>query len=112
MQDLGREPANLLPSRETLWVCHPRRSGGFIQVRPGNTAQPGLRQHRVAPVRLAPHAGLLRIGEGYAQQEERAAQILLGGPSAYRPRRAARSQPLRTCVPFTAHHGFLMAKSL
>ena len=28
MQDLELEHAELLPSRETLWVCHPK-SGGY-----------------------------------------------------------------------------------
>ena len=38
MQDLELEHAELFPSRETLWVCHPSRSGGFTQVGYGNTA--------------------------------------------------------------------------
>lgn len=48
MQDLELEHAELLPSRETLWVCHPKTSGGsssssvFIQNGYGNTAQSGL----------------------------------------------------------------------
>jgi hypothetical protein len=48
MQDLELEHAELLPSRETLWVCHPKTSGGsssssvFIQNGYGNTAQNGV----------------------------------------------------------------------
>ncbi len=48
MQDLELEHAELLPSRETLWVCHPKCGGGssssstFIQNGYGNTAQSGL----------------------------------------------------------------------
>jgi hypothetical protein len=48
MQDLELEHAELLPSRETLWVCHPKTSGGsssnsvFIQNGYGNTAQSGV----------------------------------------------------------------------
>ncbi len=46
MQDLELEHAELLPSRETLWVCHPKCGGGssssFTQVGYGNTAQSGL----------------------------------------------------------------------
>ena len=45
MQDLELEHAELLPSRETLWVCHPKSGGSssvFIQNGYGNTAQSGL----------------------------------------------------------------------
>lgn len=49
MQDLELEHAELLPSRETLWVCHPKCGGGgsspssvFIQNGYGNTAQSGV----------------------------------------------------------------------
>ncbi len=47
MQDLELESAELLPSRETLWSCHPRCGGGssssnvLIQNGYGNTAQNG-----------------------------------------------------------------------
>jgi len=37
MEDLELEHAELLPSRETLWVCHPSHSGSsFTQVAQGN----------------------------------------------------------------------------
>jgi hypothetical protein len=40
MQELELETAELLPSRETLWVCHPSSHGGntniFSQVAAGN----------------------------------------------------------------------------
>lgn len=42
MQELEREHAELLPSRETLWVGHCHSSHGFAQVGFGNTAQSGL----------------------------------------------------------------------
>jgi hypothetical protein len=46
MQELELEHAELLPSRETLWVskCHPScgSSFSFSQVGYGNTAQSGL----------------------------------------------------------------------
>ncbi len=43
MQDLELEHAELLPTRETLCVCHPRSGGSsFTQVGYGNTAQSGL----------------------------------------------------------------------
>ena len=43
MDDLELEHAELLPSRETLWVCHPSHGGNsFTQVGYGNTAQSGL----------------------------------------------------------------------
>ncbi len=47
MQDLELEHAELLPSRETLWVCHPKSGGSssssvFIQNGYGNTAQNGV----------------------------------------------------------------------
>ena len=46
MQDLELEQAELLPSRETRWVCHPKSgssssSSAFIQNGYGNTAQSG-----------------------------------------------------------------------
>ena len=43
MDDLELEHAELLPSRETLWVCHPSHAGSssFTQVGYGNTAQSG-----------------------------------------------------------------------
>ena len=44
MQDLELEHAELLPSRETLWVCrsHHGSSTSITQVGYGNTAQAGL----------------------------------------------------------------------
>jgi hypothetical protein len=48
MAELEGESAELLPSRETLNVCHSRHNGGssvsnsFTQVGYGNTAQAGL----------------------------------------------------------------------
>jgi hypothetical protein len=45
MEDLELEQAELLPSRETLWTCHPCHSGSsFTQVAQGNgnTNQAGL----------------------------------------------------------------------
>jgi hypothetical protein len=40
MDDLELEHAELLPSRETLWVCHPSRGGNtFTQVGYGNVSQ-------------------------------------------------------------------------
>ena len=45
MQDLELEHAELLPSRETLWSCHPQHaSSSFSQVAvgQGNTNQVGL----------------------------------------------------------------------
>jgi hypothetical protein len=48
-QDLELEHAELLPSRETLWVCQPRSGGSsFTQVGYGNTAQSGLLNLSVA----------------------------------------------------------------
>ena len=43
MQDLELEHAELLPSRETLWVCrsHHGSSTSITQVGYGNTAQSG-----------------------------------------------------------------------
>ena len=49
MEDLELERAELLPSRETLWVCHPSHGGSsFTQVGYGNTAQSGLLNVAVA----------------------------------------------------------------
>ena len=48
MDDLELEHAELLPSRETLWVCNPSRSSSFTQVGYGNTAQSGLLNVAVA----------------------------------------------------------------
>jgi len=45
MAELEGESAELLPSRETLNVCHSRHNGSsnsFTQVGYGNTAQAGL----------------------------------------------------------------------
>lgn len=44
MDELDRESAELLPSRETLWVSksHGGNSFSFTQVGYGNTAQSGL----------------------------------------------------------------------
>ena len=45
MQDLELEHAELLPSRETLWSCHPSHSGSSfsqVAVGQGNTNQVGL----------------------------------------------------------------------
>ena len=42
MEDLELEHAELLPSRETLWVCHPSHgssSSSFTQVGYGNVSQ-------------------------------------------------------------------------
>jgi hypothetical protein len=40
MDDLELEHAELLPSRETLWVCNPSRSSNsFTQVGYGNVSQ-------------------------------------------------------------------------
>ena len=88
MEDLELEHAELLPSRETLWVCHPSHGGSsFTQVGYGNTAQsgllnvavaerqpqqhpqPGLRQHPLAPpARIAcwpaAHRGVAWRGKG------------------------------------------------
>jgi hypothetical protein len=49
MEDLELEHAELLPSRETLWVCHHGgSSSSFTQVGYGNTAQSGLLNVAVA----------------------------------------------------------------
>ncbi len=49
MDDLELEHAELLPSRETLWVCHPNHGGSsFTQVGYGNTAQSGVLNVAVA----------------------------------------------------------------
>ncbi len=66
MQDLELEHAELLPSRETLWVCHPKcGSGGsssvFIQNGYGNTAQSGLVNVAIANGSLN---NILSLGSG------------------------------------------------
>ena len=49
MDDLELEHAELLPSRETLWVCHSSHGGSnFTQIGYGNTAQSGLLNVAVA----------------------------------------------------------------
>ena len=49
MEDLELEHAELLPSRETLWVCnHGGSSSSFTQVGYGNTAQSGVLNVAVA----------------------------------------------------------------
>jgi hypothetical protein len=62
MQDLELEHAELLPSRETLWVCHPTRGGNsFTQVGYGNTAQSGLLNVAIANGSLN---NILSLGSG------------------------------------------------
>ncbi|MGP7999164.1 MAG: hypothetical protein ACLPKI_17880 [Streptosporangiaceae bacterium] len=67
MQDLELEHAELLPSRETLWVCHPQCGSGsstsysFTQVGYGNTAQSGLVNVSVANGSLD---NILSLGSG------------------------------------------------
>ncbi|HEY5354228.1 MAG TPA: hypothetical protein VIK57_17395 [Streptosporangiaceae bacterium] len=64
MQELELEHAELLPSRETLWVCHPSRGGSsfsFTQVGYGNTAQSGLVNVAVANGSLN---NILSLGSG------------------------------------------------
>jgi hypothetical protein len=67
MQDLELEHAELLPSRETLWVCHPKCGSGsgssysFTQVGYGNTAQSGLVNVSVANGSLD---NILSLGSG------------------------------------------------
>ncbi len=67
MQDLELEHAELLPSRETLWVCHPKcgassgSSSVFIQNGYGNTAQSGLLNVAIANGSLN---NILSLGSG------------------------------------------------
>jgi hypothetical protein len=62
MEDLELEHAELLPSRETLWVCHASRGGSsFTQVGYGNTAQSGLLNVAVANGSLN---NILSLGSG------------------------------------------------
>ncbi len=66
MQDLELEHAELLPSRETLWVCHPKSGGSssssvFIQNGYGNTAQSGLVNVAIANGSLN---NILSLGSG------------------------------------------------
>jgi hypothetical protein len=62
MDDLELEHAELLPSRETLWVCHPSRgSSSFTQVGYGNTAQSGVLNIAVANGSLN---NILSLGSG------------------------------------------------
>ena len=64
MEDLELEHAELLPSRETLWVCHPSRGGSsssFTQVGYGNTAQSGVLNVAVANGSLN---NILSLGSG------------------------------------------------
>jgi hypothetical protein len=65
MRDLELEHAELLPSRETLWVCHPKCGSGssysFTQVGYGNTAQSGLVNVSVANGSLD---NILSLGSG------------------------------------------------
>lgn len=65
MQDLELEQAELLPSRETLWVCHPKCGSGsgstLIQNGYGNTAQSGLVNVSVANGSLD---NILSLGSG------------------------------------------------
>ncbi len=64
MDDLELEQAELLPSRETLWVCHPSRGGNsfsFTQVGYGNTAQSGVLNVAVANGSLN---NILSLGSG------------------------------------------------
>jgi hypothetical protein len=63
MQELELEHAELLPSRETLWVCkcHPSNSFSFSQVGYGNTAQSGLINVAVANGSLN---NILSLGSG------------------------------------------------
>ena len=56
------ENAELLPSRETLWVCHHGgSSSSFTQVGYGNTAQSGLLNVAVANGSLN---NILSLGSG------------------------------------------------
>lgn len=64
MQDLELEHAELLPSRETLWACHPRSGGSsfsLTQVGYGNTAQAGLVNVAIANGSLN---NILSLGSG------------------------------------------------
>ena len=62
MDDLELERAELLPSRETLWVCHHGgSSSSFTQVGYGNTAQSGLVNVAVANGSLN---NILSLGSG------------------------------------------------
>ena len=64
MDDLELEHAELLPSRETLWVCHPSSGGSsfsFTQVGYGNTAQSGVLNVAVANGSLN---NILSLGSG------------------------------------------------
>jgi hypothetical protein len=62
MDDLELEHAELLPSRETLWVCnHGGSSSSFTQVGYGNTAQSGLVNVAVANGSLN---NILSLGSG------------------------------------------------
>jgi len=63
MQDLELETAELLPSRETLWVCHSHggNSFSFTQVGYGNTAQSGVLNVAVANGSLN---NILSLGSG------------------------------------------------
>jgi hypothetical protein len=64
MDDLELEHAELLPSRETLWVCHPSRGGSstsFTQIGYGNTAQSGVLNVAVANGSLN---NILSLGSG------------------------------------------------
>jgi hypothetical protein len=62
MEDLELEHAELLPSRETLWVCHSSHGGSsFTQVGYGNTAQSGLLNVAVANGSLN---NILSLGSG------------------------------------------------
>ena len=62
MEELELEQAELLPSRETLWVCHHGgNSSSFTQVGHGNTAQSGLLNVAVANGSLN---NILSLGSG------------------------------------------------
>jgi hypothetical protein len=61
MDDLELEHAELLPSRETLWVCNHGGSSSFTQVGYGNTAQSGLLNVAVANGSLN---NILSLGSG------------------------------------------------
>ena len=65
MEDLELEHAELLPSRETLWVCHSSHGdssrNNFSQVGYGNTAQSGLVNVAVANGSLN---NILSLGSG------------------------------------------------
>jgi hypothetical protein len=62
MDDLELEHAELLPSRETLWVCHPSRGGSSLtQVGYGNTVQSGVLNVAVANGSLN---NILSLGSG------------------------------------------------